>query len=274
MESESVQVLDRGYVRLIESWGSDEQVIEAARMSTAKGFLGWGGAPCPECLAAGRLSLKDHLFVDYPACEAARAAKCACNGTGKTVGDEKLLKFLWDNAHATPFEMAGLTIEVKAPIMVFREWHRHRVPFGYNEMSARYVPLPDENYVPFVSRVMLATQATTNKQAQGSGKQFNEVEVGNWIFELEAAYVKAQECYEKGIKMGIPKELARLCVPVGRYSVMRATGNLRGWLGFLKLRCAPAAQWEIRQYANVVANLVRQRFPRTHEVAQASVGMP
>ena len=50
------------------------------------------------------------------------------------VGDEKLLAFLWKNKHATPFEMAGMTIEVQAPIFVFREWHRHRVPFSYNEM--------------------------------------------------------------------------------------------------------------------------------------------
>ena len=90
-----VNVLDMGYVRLIESWGSDERIIESARMSTAKGFLGWGTPDAP--------------------------------------GDEKLLKFLWDKQHATPFEMAGLVVEVKAPIVVFREWHRHRTQ-SYNEM--------------------------------------------------------------------------------------------------------------------------------------------
>jgi thymidylate synthase (FAD) len=100
-----IELLDHGYVELIESWGSDERIIEAARMSTGKGFTGWG--------------------------------------TPEKPGDEKLLRFLWKNQHATPFEMAGMTIEVKAPIFVFREWHRHRTQ-SYNEMSARYVPLPDE----------------------------------------------------------------------------------------------------------------------------------
>jgi len=66
---------------------------------------------------------------------------------------------------------------------------------------------------------------------------------------------------------GVPKELARVIVPVGRYSRMRATGNLRGWLGFRKLRLPPTAQWEIRQYAGAIDQLIQQFFPRTHAVA-------
>jgi len=102
-----IEILDHGYIQQVDAWGSDEAIIEAARMSTGKGFLGWGSAERP--------------------------------------GDEKLLRFLYENKHATPFEMAGLTIEVQAPIFVFREWHRHRTQ-SYNEMSARYAPLPDLNY--------------------------------------------------------------------------------------------------------------------------------
>src|ERR1700693_5723146 len=120
-------VLDHGYVNLIETWGSDERIIEAARMSTNKGFLGWGpkedGSP----------------------------------------GDEKLLRYLYEHKHSTPFEMAGMTLEIKAPIFVFREWHRHRTQ-SYNEMSARYTPLPDCNYVPTVERLMI-NAGKSNKQA-------------------------------------------------------------------------------------------------------------
>lgn len=253
-------VLDRGYVELIESWGSDESIISAARMSTAKGFLGWGqDAPCRAEDFSSRM------------CEAGTKG-CEV----RHVGDEKLLKYLWDHAHHTPFEMAGLTIEVKAPIMVFREWHRHRVPFGYNEMSARYVPLPDENYVPDADLVVDRARApTTNRQAQGAASTPpDRAEVQRWLQELREVYEAAQNVYARGLEIGIPKELARLPVPVGRYSVMRATGNLRGWLAFLKLRIAPGAQWEIRQYATVVAALVHQRFPRTYSVARESIGMP
>lgn len=74
-------VLDHGYVKLVDTWGAEEEIIEAARMSTDGGFRGW-----PE--------------------------------------DEKLLGYLYRHKHMTPFEMGGLTLEVKAPIFVFREWHR------------------------------------------------------------------------------------------------------------------------------------------------------
>lgn len=254
-----VRVLDIGYVRLVEAWGSDEGIIEAARMSTAKGFLGWGPrhalqCPCVQPIRPGSVF----------------GGECACT---PEPGDEKLLKFLWDHQHATPFEMAGLIVEVKAPIMVFREWHRHRTQ-SYNEMSARYVPLPDENYAPSVERILIANQGTTNKQAQGSGRVVTEADALSWLADLAGVYEHAQRIYARGIALGVPKELARLPVPVARYSVMRASANLRNWLGFLKLRCDPAAQWEIRQYANAVSEMLRAAFPRVHEVAAASLGLP
>ena len=215
-----MKVLDHGYVELIESWGSDERIIESARMSTNKGFNGWEK-------------------------------------------DEKLLAYLYNHKHMTPFEMCGMTIEVKAPIFVFREWHRHRTQ-SYNEMSARYIPLPNENYQPDMSRILNgANTKTINKQAQGSGKELTETEASLWLSDLECLYLHAQEVYEKGLEIGIPKELARLPVPVARYSRMRASANLRNWLAFLTLRMDPAAQWEIRQYANAVGELVAEKFPRT-----------
>lgn len=259
LPTEGVRVLDRGYIRLVESWGSDERIIESARMSTAKGFLGWG----PKCSRCGT----EPDWVNGP-------FDCTPGVAHDFVpGDEKLLKFLWDKQHATPFEMAGLVIEVKAPIVVFREWHRHRTQ-SFNEMSARYVPLPDESYVPSAERVLMGNQGTTNKQAQGSGRAYTDADALGWLAELGAVYEHAQQVYAAGLALGIPKELARLPVPVARYSVMRASANLRNWLGFLKLRCDPAAQWEIRQYADALAGIVREVFPRVHEVAAASLGLP
>ena len=59
------------------------------------------------------------------------------------------------------------------------------------------------------------------------------------------------------------RELARLVIPVGQYSRMRASANLRNWLGFLALRTVKGAQWEIRQYAWAVERLLATAFPRT-----------
>ncbi len=223
-----MKLLDHGYIELVQAWGSDKNIIEAARMSTDKGFQGWG-------------------TVEKP-------------------GDEKLLKYLYEHKHMTPFEMAGIIIEIQAPIFVFREWHRHRTQ-SYNELSARYTPLPDLNYIPTVERCMI-NAGTSNKQA-GTIKDaevLTQEDAGEFQSELYQMYQSQELFYQKWLKKGIPKELARIDLPVGRYSRMRASANLRNWLAFLTLRMAKEAQWEIRQYANAVGELIKENFPRTWEL--------
>lgn len=248
------QILDHGYIELVESWGSDERVIESARMSTGKGFLRWG--PNDEDHSCGRggkpLSSSD---------------QCAACHQGP--GDEKLLRFLWENKHATPFEMAGLTVEVQAPIFVFREWHRHRTQ-SYNEMSARYEPLPDVNYVPAIDRLMLNSK--TNKQAGvvKGAEDLTEEMAGVFQFAIMEMYRQQEAIYQAGLKAGVPKELARVHLAVGRYSRMRAHTCLRNWLAFLTLRKDKNAQWEIRQYANALGDIIEDRFPRTWELFSLS----
>lgn len=247
-----IQVLDHGYVQLIESWGSDERIIESARMSTGKGFQGWGPKHGEDC--------KSRLY-EFAAKKYVDPLACGC--TIKS-GDEKLLSYLYTHKHLTPFEMCGVTFEIQAPIFVFREWHRHRTQ-SYNELSARYTPLPDLNYMPTNERVLL-TQKGNNQAVGLSGTEINENKATIWRGGLEAFYRNAQLLYDEGLALGVPKELARLCVPVARYSKMRASANLRNWLAFLTLRMDNAAQWEIRQYANAVGLVISQLFPRTWEL--------
>ncbi len=245
---DTITVLDHGFVRLVETWGSDERIIEAARMSTNKGFQGWG----PRCGQCGGDEQSDLCspthFVD------------------RIAGDEKLLKHLYTNHHDTPFEMAGMVIEVQAPIFVFREWHRHRTA-SYNEMSARYTPLPSLDYIPTIERLMV-NAAGSNRQANrvDGSFQLTEEKAREFQMLLKKNYGEAQNLYEASLVCGVPKELARLMLPVGRYSRMRASANLRNWLGFLTLRQAPNAQWEIQQFANAVALLVEQSFTRTYNL--------
>ena len=252
-----VKILDHGYVRLIETYGNDQSIIEAARMSTNKGFKGWGGT-CHECHGTGE-SMDDVGVITCPTCNGEKILP---------EGDERLLSFLYNNKHMTPFEMGGMIIEVKAPIMVFREWHRHRTQ-SYNEMSARYTPLPDENYEPSLQRIKDGAAATSNKQAQGTATLACDEEVARWLNNLHYLYKQIEAVYQNGLAIGIPKELARLPVPVARYSRMRANANLRNWLAFMTLRMAPNAQWEIRQYANAVSDLIEMHFPRTHALYMA-----
>src|ERR1700690_1148101 len=186
---ELINVLDHGYVKFIESWGSDERIIEAARMSTGKGFKGWGSMrSCSSCNGINIVEAEGEGFT---------CVTCFQKWEGGTVpGDEKLLKFLYDHNHATPFEMAGMIIEVQAPIFVFREWHRHRTQSS-NEMSARYTPLPDLNYVPTVERLLMNSQ-NGNKQAgtiKGAGI-LDEWSAARYIKLLKQNYQADQLLYE------------------------------------------------------------------------------
>lgn len=247
-------VLDHGYMRLIEHWGSDERIVEAARMSTGKGFLGWGPYHSNGCNVkmAGAPKL-------YP-------ADCCTDKPG----DEKLLEYLYKNVHNTPFEMAGLVIEVQAPIFVFRQWQRHRTQ-SYNEMSARYVPLPDVNYLPSVERLMMVGGKNRQAGAVPGADELTEEGAHTFRTALQYSYQAQEATYQLALKAGVPKELARIHLPVARYSRMRASANLRNWLAFLTLRSdfSPSgghAEWEIRQYANLVGICIRDSFPKTWEL--------
>jgi thymidylate synthase (FAD) len=227
---QKIYVLDSGYVHFIESWGGGSSGIQEA------GII-----------------------------EAARQSTQGSFRGWKE--DEKLLNFLMKNQHNTPFEFAGMTIEVQAPIFVFREWHRHRTQ-SYNEMSARYTPLPDLFYTPSVDRIML-DQGGKNKQAGsvGGSEPLTEEFAKEFRLACQYSYMSFQRDYKWFLERGVPKELARITMPVGHYSRMRASANLRNWLAFLTLRMDPAAQWEIRQFANAVAQILNRQFPHTYEAA-------
>ena len=251
------EILDHGYIEVVETWGTDERIVEGARMSTGKGFLGWGPIHDEDC--------DWDKLDDKSKSDPEEDTACNCDG-GPKLGDEKLLRFLYENRHMTPFEMAGMTIEVMAPIFVFREWHRHRVPFSYNEMSARYTPLPDVNYIPTVERLL--RNSKTNKQA-GVVKDASELTVAaaqEFQNRIQHHYDEAEQTYQIALLSGVPKELARIHLPVGRYSRMRASSNLRGWMNFLTLRDHEAAQWEIHQYASALNTMLSEKFPRSMEL--------
>jgi thymidylate synthase (FAD) len=181
-------------------------------------------------------------------------------------GDQKLLAYLYNAKppHATPFEFAGMVIEVQAPIMVYREWHRHRTQ-SYNEMSGRYAPIPDINYLPTYDRLLQVNEQKKNKQAGAikDAPPFTSEDAGEFIEDLNILYNMEEAFYQRWLTRGAAKELARLPVGVGRYSRMRASTNLRNWLAFLTLRADPAAAWEIQQFAHAIGKIIEAKFPRT-----------
>ena len=165
-----------------------------------------------------------------------------------------------------------MVIEVRAPIFVFREWHRHRTQ-SYNEMSARYAPLPDLNYVPSVERLMLKSDANKQAGAAKGSEELSSSQAEAFRRRLERKYEYFQHDYELSLQQGVPKELARCAMPVGRYSQMRASACLRNWLAFLTLRLDKNAQWEIRQYARSGRRHNRSRVPVNVEAISGVASM-
>lgn len=242
----TVRVLDHGYIKVVEHWGSDQTIVESARMSTQKGFEGWGPVRfCPDH------SDQVSIAPGYPNGGSPLWACPQCGKWTERPGDERLLRYLWKNQHSTPFEMAGVTFEVQAPLFVLREWHRHRVPFGYSEASARYALLPAFDYLPSTERLFeggghLTKQAGT----QSDALPLNDERAQGFLQALEGWQQLGETIYQQALGNGVPRELARLAMSVGRYTRMRATGNLRGWLAFCALRRPANAQKEIRVYAD------------------------
>jgi thymidylate synthase (FAD) len=272
----ALPILDHGYLKFVEAWGHGDAgegaygqrgeddtevgIIEAARQSTQGGFKGWGPLSCPRCIGS---PMRGHLH------EGSEWRQCStCKGAGTVPGDDKLLSFLWNHKHTTPFEFAGMTLEVRAPIMVYREWHRHRTQ-SYSEASARYGPLPNLHYMPSRDRIILGAQPTDNRQAQGM-TELNTFAIDPWLANVADYFERGEQLYQEGLQNGFPKEIARIVHTVARYSTMRVSTDLWNWLHFTTLRSAPNAQEEIRHYANGVLGLLAAHFPLTMSLVRAN----
>lgn len=169
--------------------------------------------------------------------------------------DKGLIKYLLMNGHNTPFESTCITFEVKAPIFVFRQWHRHRTQ-SYNELSARYRELPEEFYIPELKQI--TTQSTDNKQMRTKEQHPEAEEIA---LEIVGANRASFQVYKQLIRQGAPRELARSVLPVGTYSHMFATANLFNWYRFCKERSHEHAQYEIQVFSNAVLTFLDSIAP-------------
>lgn len=212
------KVLDHGHVRLFEYMGSDLSIVRNARVSHDAQWR-----------------------------------------TGEDASkDEKLIRYLMKNKHTTPFESVVFTFDIKCPIFVARQWHRHRT-WSYNEVSARYAELPEEYYVPEPAKV--GQQSRSNKQA----REFSDatyLATGEFAAKTihticEAAFA----AYRLMLSKDVPRELARSILPVATYTHFFATVDLHNLFHFLRLRLHPHAQYEIRKYAEALLECVRDIVP-------------
>lgn len=204
----------------------------------------------------GFVKYRHHMGDDLAIVHNARQSYDAEWSAGEDkLGDEKLLKYLMNNGHNTPFEVCAVTVQVKAPIFVLRQWHRHRTQ-SYNELSARYRKLDAEYYLPEIAQI--TEQSTDNKQMRTATQ--------NQYAQIIQDYIKISnnnsfDVYEILLERGCPREIARSVLPVGTYSTMSATANFHNWMNFLRERLHPHAQYEIQVYAAAIQSILTELFP-------------
>ena len=214
----------------------------------------------------GYIGLFEHMGSDLSIVRNARVSYDAEWRTGEDEGkDSKLLKYLLANKHTSPFEAVTFTFDIKCPIFVARQWHRHRT-FSFNEISARYAQLPAEYYVPDAAQI--TTQSKSSKQARTT-EQHHAADA--WRTSFDEHCRLAFEVYEAALRDGVPRELARSVLPMATYTHFFGTVNLLNLIKFLRLRLHPHAQWEIRQYAYAILELITPVVPVTMGHLQASL---
>lgn len=209
-----------------------------------------------DVLDHGHVRLVDHMGDDLAIVRSARVSYNAEWRSGEDAGkDEKLIRYLMRNRHTSPFECVSFSFDVKAPIFVFRQWHRHRT-WSYNEVSARYSELPEEFYVPELDKI--TTQSTDNKQMRTNDQHASADMIQ---MAIRSQNLESFRAYQFLIEEGCPRELARSVLPVGTYSHMFATVDLHNLFHFLRLRLHEHAQYEIRVYAEAMLQLIEPIVP-------------
>lgn len=226
----ALPVLDKGFIRVIDYMGDDNAIVQSARVSYGR-------------------------------------------GTKKKLEDKGLIKYLMRHSHSTPFEMCEIKFHIKLPIFIARQWIRHRTA-NVNEYSARYSILDREFYLP--SHQALSAQSSTNKQ----GREENHISHDEAEHILEMLKNDATRCHDNykymlnlddsgetlnKEKTGIARELARMNLTLNHYTQWYWKIDLHNLLHFVRLRIDPHAQFEIREYAKIMLQIVEKWVPYTFE---------
>jgi len=174
-------------------------------------------------------------------------------GTRKSSETRSLIRYLMRHRHTSPFEMGSVSFHIKLPIFIMRQLVRHRTA-NLNEASLRYSEAIDEYYVPDTFQ----NQSISNKQGRTDVEVENRGEVK---FVIENIFKNTINIYHNLLDWGLARELARTILPVSNYTEVVWKIDLHNFFHFYKLRSSPHAQQEIRDYANIMYELVKPHFP-------------
>ena len=231
----AVEGVSGGFVQLVDYMGSDLTVCNAARVSFAKETEWEIDSEVAERLAKSGSSA--------PITELVKLSE----------KDQKLIKYLAEHGHWTPFAHPQITLRIKAPVSVRTQFFKHKQGFVENEISRRYVSYVPEVYHP-----------------KWRGKPENSAKQGSEDFihlssEQDETYLNAVrlalDTYEELVLAGVAPEQARFVLPQGMFTEWFWTGSLSAYMRFYNQRSETHAQWEIRQYADAIMKVVKELFP-------------
>lgn len=206
----------------------------------------------------GFVSLVDYMGSDD---DVERAARVSYGfGTRKVSQTRGLVRYLRRHRHTTPSEMVEFKLHCAMPMFVARQWIRHRTA-SVNELSARYSLMPLLFYTPEQEQFEL--QSRSNKQGRegGASQEVYREAVERW----ERLRADAGEAYSWMLEEDVARELARIDLPVSTYTQWYWKIDLHNLLHFLSLRVDTRAQWEIQQFARVIAGMVKRVAPLSYE---------
>lgn len=210
-----------------------------------------------QVLDKGFVELQDIMGNDLAIVNAARVSYLG-ESKGKDK-DKKLLFYLMEHHHDSPFEQVEFKFLVKMPVFVMRQWSRHRTwhYLSLNEQSRRYTSDNIEFYYP----------ATWRKQAT-SDKQSSNGEVDEVVY-LDGKYHKTLDMllqtYEEMLEMGVAREQARIILPFSLYTSVIVKVDAHNLMHFFNLRLDQHTQWETRQYAEAMYEIFKTKLPWTAE---------
>ena len=223
-----LKVLDCGFVKLLETFGDELTIVNAARVSFG------------------------------------------VQKTELSVGDTRLIKYLYKHKHYSPFRHLLFRFHIKAPEVVMRQLYKHVVGIdatssdavkdhAWNEISGRYKPVQDY-YYPDVWR----KQSEDSKQASDGvvSTEMNELIKEKFKQHMQQTIT----LYEELLDQGVAREQARLVLPMNQYTEVIWTCSAQALLNFIWLRDEGTAQVEIQEYAKAMRLMVREKFPTLHAI--------
>ncbi len=216
-------------------------------------------------LDRGFVRLVDYMGGDARIVQTARVSYG--EGTKTVREDAGLIDYLMRHQHTSPFEHVVLELHCKMPIFVARQWIRHRTA-RLNEISGRYSVMENEFYVPEPEQIKL--QSTSNKQGRDEGDV--PVELCRKVIDLlRSDQGSAYARYNELINDGLARELARINLPLSLYTQWYWQMDLHNLFHFIRLRADQHAQWEIQQYALVIADIAKAVAPQAYSAFERHV---